>query len=352
MRICPKSLSGSHNWREDEPTCEWCNGLDPSWWPGVGNLRLILEERELNMAKVRQSNEGEGSKVRAERPEPLPALVMPKVRNKPSSAFEFYHVFLHGEKKIGKSHLADSQSVGVDTLFCQWDREQRAYNFYEVLCSSWRHFISFRKLVTGEVESGRFKHTRLCVDGVDIMHKDCMAYVCQKYGVKHPSDGNYGDVWDALRATFTEAIRWLLSLPCGVWFTSHSTWKEVRSRKGDKSSDKIERLVPLLSGTAEEIVNGLVDATFAMAYDERQRILILQGDESVTAGHGLDQPGNPHFRDAVTGEPLIEIPLGSSIKEGCEILVQAFNNEWTDPKNKKTAAPKVSPNFKKKVARH
>lgn len=242
------------------------------------------------------------------------SIELPEDYTEASSSFDEHSLLIHGEKKIGKTTLANQ---GGRTLFLQFDPPQRAYRRMEVVCPDWRTFNA----VLAKLER-HCPYDRVCVDGAENWFKRCQKWACEKLAVEHPQEAPWGQGWDLLRSTFSEAVDRILRLPCGRWFLCHSAWREVETRKGRK----IEKLLPVLSRAAEEILNGRVDGWFAYDYYEDQRIMIVRGDERTGAGHRLDSDDNPHFRTR-KGEPIAEVPMGSSPEEAYRNLVAAYENK-------------------------
>ncbi len=232
-----------------------------------------------------------------------------------------YSFLFHGEKKIGKTTLAN-QGKGK-TLFLQADPPQKAYRRIEYLIGTWK---KSRKAIKALCMGEALNYTRVVIDGADSWYHLCQAYVCEKLAIEHPTDEPWGKGWSALRHEFTSAVDQLLGLPIGVWFLCHSTWKEVEQADGDKAL----KLLPTLSNMAEEILNGKVDAWIAYDYRREARTLICRGSERVGAGHRLDTAGHPHFR-YTNGRPMRYIPAGDSPKETYENLLSAFDCKMQQP---------------------
>ena len=257
---------------------------------------------------------------------PREVVTLPKKTIKPVTNFNDFSFLFHGEKKIGKTTLA---MEGGRILFLQFDPPQRAYERMEILCKSWETFLaSIRAL-----EKADAPYDRVVVDGADVCYHLCEKFVCEKLVIDHPSDEPWSKGWTLLKREFSEAVDRLLTIDCGVWFICHSTWKEIDIRSHGKVVGKLEKLVPKLPGTAEEILNGRVDGWFAYDYEGSKRVLIIQGDERTGAGHRLDQDGYPHFRSG-NGDAIERISMGKSPKVAYKRLVSAFNNEYTPPKKK------------------
>lgn len=279
------------------------------------------------MAKLSRTDSTKKKKVRKP-PKKKIGVVLPTEYEEPVDDINRYSFLIHGEKKIGKTSLS---LQGGKVLLLQNDPPQLAYRRLELVTSTWELFRkALRELEKLAKKPKRFPYDRIVVDGADTWYKRCQHWVCEERGIQHPEDEGWGRGWDALRQEFDQAVTRLLSLPCGVWFLCHSTWKEIETRRGDK----IEKLVPKLTSMGEEILNGKVDAWLAYDFDGNRRVLFLQGDERTGAGHRLDVTDYPHFRDK-KGEPLKYIRMGKSPSTAYKRLLAAFNNEYSHPSKKR-----------------
>jgi hypothetical protein len=79
-----------------------------------------------------------------------------------------------------------------------------------------------------------------------------------------------------------------------------------------------------LTAQAEEVLGGRVDLWAAYMYSGRKRILVIKGDERISAGHKIDE----QFRTP-DGIPVEEIYMGKSPQQAYKNLIAAFNNEQT-----------------------
>lgn len=287
------------------------------------------------MALVRRSHR-EGKADKTARPKPrVPEAVMelPMEMEEAGGDLDDFAVLIHGEKKIGKTSLSlQTDDPDKKVLCLQFDPPQIAYRRMEIVCPSMNTFMRALKALEQKAADGEFPYARIVVDRADTWFKYAEKLACQNLAIEHPSEETWGKGWAEVRKIFTEAVDRILRLPCGKWFLCHSDWKEVETR----TEKKIQRLLPNLSGTADEILNGKVDAWFAYTYDEKKRVLVLQGDERTGAGHRI----NGHFLQK-DGSPLESISMGNSEQEGYSNLVAAFNNQYrgeSEPRVKPTAA--------------
>lgn len=239
-----------------------------------------------------------------------------------------YSILIHGEKKIGKTSILSHEE---GALYLEFDPIQRALQIYQRHISSWPELLAYLSLL----EKGGHGFKTLVIDGVNIMYQMCFAWKCKQLGIEHPHDENdYGKSWNKIKTEFSEAVRRILNMPgMAPRFISHSTWKEVKAHNGIK----VEKLVPLLPSQAEEVLVGEVDLWIAYCYAGNERIMVIDGDEEIGAGHRID-----FAFQTPSGEKVVEIPAGASSKEAYQNLVRAFNNKQTYTHVGKEEAPKAA----------
>jgi len=266
-------------------------------------------------------------------------LVLPTEFVEPSGELKDFSLLVHGEKKVGKTTLS---LQGGRVLLLQFDPPQKAYRRLEIVVKEWGHFLAILKKLEEQGNRLTGMYDRIVIDGADIWFQQCQAYVCKQLGIKHPQDEDFGVAWSALRQEFSLGVDRILKLPRGVWFLCHSIWKEIKSRSGIKQ----ERLLPRLSGMAEEILNGKVDGWFAYDFEGDERILILRADQKTGAGHRMDFEDCPHFRTTdKTHVPIQYLRAGPSAKTAYQRLEAAFNNVLpaVDLFSLETVVPSKSP---------
>lgn len=270
------------------------------------------------MAIIRNSKSlsGKSVSIRKSSFKPEGRLELPRKPVSQAGELTDFSVLIHGEKKIGKTSLA-LQPSAKDVLVLQFDPPQVSYRRMEVLCSAWDTFRRALKELERLASADEFPYRRVVIDRCDVWFQLAQKEACSRLGITHPSEESWGKGWQEVRNVFSDAVDRILNLPCGKWFICHSDWKEVEARNG-----KIIKLLPGLTSAADEILNGKVDAWFAYAYKGKNRVLVVKGDERTGAGHRIDG----HFRTP-EGEPLEEIPMGSSPEDAYEMLELAFDNK-------------------------
>lgn len=256
---------------------------------------------------------------------------LPTEPSEAASSLDDFSVLLHGPKKIGKTQTA-AQCDDGDVLFLNCDPPQKAYRLIQQQIPDWETFRECMRQLKLKVKKKKFPYARVVVDGADRWYQLCLRYTCKKLCINHPSDEDWGKGWEALKREFTEAVNFLLDLPCGAWFICHSDFREHETYDGKD----VMQLSPTLPGQAEEVLSGLVDAWFAFDYVEHgKRIIILEGSERVNAGQRIDTEQDNHFRCSRSGKKLKYVSAGSNPKEAYDNLVSAFENEYESERPKK-----------------
>lgn len=257
-----------------------------------------------------------------------------------SSDLREYSMLVHGEKKIGKTSLF-SQEDGA--FFIEWDPAQKALRILQRHMADWSMFLQCLKALEKRCKAGTCPYRTVVIDGIDLMYLACFGWKCKQLGIDHPNDEkDFGKSWGEIKKEFSTAIHRLLNLKgIACRFICHSAWKELRTRRGRDT----ERLVPNLSGQAEEVLVGLVDIWAAYVYVDAERALIIKGDETTGAGHRVD-----HCFRTPLGDPISEIPMGGSPADAYTNLVRAFTNKqsFTTMEERRVERPRPKKHLKLK----
>jgi len=266
-------------------------------------------------------------------------LSLPDKPHTLSTDLRSYSMLVHGEKKIGKTSLLAQEP---DAIFLEFDPLQQALAIYQVQIPTWADCKGYVKLLEAESKKVKPRFKTVVVDGVEIMYRLCFEAMCREMGIEHPHDEkDYGKSWGRIKTEFSGVVHRLLNLKgIAPRFLCHSHWKEVKTRDGAQT----EKLTPILSGQAEEILVGQIDIWAAYTYFGKDRVLIVQGDEEIGAGHRVDTA----FKTP-SGEHVVEIPMGKTSKEAYQNLLLAFNNKQTNPRVTAAAAPPKKLALKKKA---
>lgn len=273
--------------------------------------RVTRSAKKSSTGRTRRTRKPKKRSVEVELPlKPTPA----------GGSLSDFSILIHGVKKCGKTTLGIQ---GGKVLILQFDPPQTSVDRYEIVCTNWKTFEAALKKLEEMAASGDFLYDRILVDRVDLWYDAAMAEACSKLAIEHPSDeASWGKGWKAVENLFADGVKRVLALPCGAWFTTHSTIEEQENRHGAS----ISVLSPTLSKQADKQLNGRVDGWFAYVYEEDERYLVIQGDERTGAGHRIDgQFLTPE------GERIRTIPMGDSPQEAWDNFEAAYNNEQEDP---------------------
>jgi len=103
----------------------------------------------------------------------------------------------------------------------------------------------------------------IVVDTVDVAFKLCQTDVCDRFGMTHPQDEEYGKGWDLVADDFMKWIFRLCEGPWSVIFISHSKKDQITTLAGTR-----HKIVPTMSGTAHRIIDPLVDCIGYVGIDD------------------------------------------------------------------------------------
>jgi hypothetical protein len=245
-------------------------------------------------------------------PSSSPPVTLPTTVSIPSQKLGDYSILFFGDKKIGKTSLA---AMFPDALFLMTEPGARALPVYQTPILEWKTFRESLRLLRSP-QGNRFK--TVVVDTVDLAFKMAETYACQKMGITHPSEEDWGRGWGAVRDEFTTQMQILLNMGKGVILISHATEREIKTRSGVK----YDRIQPTMSNQARDVVEGMVDIWAYYTYDGQQRVLRIRGDEHITAGHRLQN----NFRYG--GNEVRDIDMGTSAEESYRNLIACFNNKY------------------------
>ena len=198
------------------------------------------------------------------------------------SIFDYLSVW-YGVPKVGKTTLL---SKFKDTYFLV---TESGYKFLKIRKSKIDNWADFRAFVKKAEKSPKFVSTvkMWVVDPVDKLAKFCMTYICDKRGIEHPADQEWGKGWEAFRDEFAEWTLRLCAVGPGVAVISHVKERDVITR-----SMVLTKETPAMPKTSYTILNDLADIIIYIGYEpkkagkhkEQRRCLFIRGTETREGG--------------------------------------------------------------------
>lgn len=272
-----------------------------------------LEQRG-DMAVVKKlRGDSQPKKVRAKTvtDEAAEAYRLPTEVSEPVDDLGGALILIHGERKIGKTSM--SMRAPKNILLAAEIGYKGLRGIHEDI-EDWRKAEVVRRALK---KDKTFK--TVTVDTVDILYKLCEAQTCRDLGIKDLGDEDYGKGWRENRKRFEAYINSLAATGKGIILLSHSTEQEITKRGGDTYT----RITSSMAKQAREIVDGLVDIWGYFTYDGTRRVLVIQGDDHIAAGHRFEE----RFRTP-GGLPLRQIDMGRNPTEAWKNFTDAFANKY------------------------
>jgi hypothetical protein len=276
----------------------------------------------------------ERKKFKAPKSEPVD-FVLPEDKTEPISDLGGAVILITGEKKIGKTSLANQFGKNLVLAF---EVGYKGLRIFKSDVPNWDTARAALKVLRKD------KHyTTVTVDTADKSFTQCDAWVCRRLGITHPSEEDWGKGWAAIRKEYTDWIDGLTYTSKGVILISHSQEREVKKRGGES----YDRIMPTMPKQAREIVEGLVDIWCHYQYDGDRRILTILGDDHISAGHRFTE----RFRTP-DGVPIRNIDMGRSPEEAYRNFKAAWHNKYEpefDEDLAQDTRPKKKTKFKLKA---
>ena len=248
-------------------------------------------------------------------------LSLPTNLSVPSNNLTDFSILLYGEKKIGKTTLAEQFARNNKTFFMMTEPGASSLELFQEKIESWDDFVGYVDLLTNDMG-----YSSIVVDTADTAYNLCMKHVCHKLKIEYPGDDNRGKAWTMLKSEFENQILRLVSMDKGIIFTYHDKLKRITTYTGAE----YDKITNTMGTQADNIIAGIIDMWFYYHYYGKKRVLTIEGNDSLSAGRRM---GKNHFYTP-SGERLVMIDMGDSAEEAFENIQKSWDNEWSPPNSK------------------
>lgn len=249
-------------------------------------------------------------------------VTLPVMLTEPATSIGRCLTLIYGERKIGKTSLAAQFGK---TLLIATEVGYKGLRVFKMDAASWRELRNIIKALKTDKS-----FDTVCIDTIDLAYKKCEKHVCRQLGIDDPSEEEWGKGWRAVRAEFEDMLNELAQTGKGVLLLTHAQEQDVKMRSGESYT----HVVPTMSKMAREIIEGMVDIWAYYMYDGTRRVLTVQGDDHISAGHRFEE----RFKTP-DGETLRHIDMGMSAKEAYRNFIAAFNNTYVPTHRQDIVSP-------------
>lgn len=174
---------------------------------------------------------------------------------------------MYGPPGIGKSTFI---SQAKDVLFLTTDNSLRFIKSMHRPINNWATFKKYVKMITMERPT---QYKSIAIDSVDILFRMCRKYICEKRGIEHQSDEQWGKAYDLTSSEFELEIEKIMGLGLyGMFFTSHSREVEMKTRLGS-----ITKTCPTMPSQVYKILFPIADILAYYGFDGK---MTTEGDQS------------------------------------------------------------------------
>jgi GTPase SAR1 family protein len=172
---------------------------------------------------------------------------------------------IYGPPGIGKTSLATGFPK---SLLLATEKGYKSHKVFARDVTAWNDssdknhsFVHLIKLLV----KGNHDYQTVVIDIADKLFDLCSIYVCDKFGIEHESEAEWGKGWAGVKKEFENEIYKLFATELGVIFISHTKTDEITT-----DFINIKKQVPTLSNQARKILLPLVDTIGYMRYRRKK----------------------------------------------------------------------------------
>jgi hypothetical protein len=175
-----------------------------------------------------------------------------KIKRDPAKA----RWLLYGPPKIGKSTICSHMPK---PLFFSIEAGNDFQEIFGIPMENWEQ-ITYATESLKEHNDGRFDTA--IIDTVGVAWDYCLAHVCKKHRISHPSDLKIGKGYDLIKTEFRLWMHQLTSIGLGVVLIAHEKL-EMATFKGEED----DMIKPFISGSLYNAIMPEVDIIARMYFD-------------------------------------------------------------------------------------
>lgn len=192
-------------------------------------------------------------------------------------------MWIYAQSYVGKTTFMDQFD---NNLFLNTDGNTdnvtspvlRIKDTYDGRIKKWA-WINFVETID-ELEKKENTFEVITIDLLEDLLEYCRAYIFNREGWKHESDGGFGKGWDMVKTEFLNQIKRLKNCGYRIAFISKEIVDEVTLKNGTK----ITKFKPNIRDSIANVITGTVDVTMRAYADGDERFLSFKNDEYVFGG--------------------------------------------------------------------
>lgn len=221
---------------------------------------------------------------------------------------------------IGKSTLGSGFDGAL--YLCTSEKEVGSLKVPYLLVDTWEKLLE----ITNELINNRQKYSEykfLVIDFVDAIWTLCSVAVCEKLGVAHHTDAQWGKGSDTLDNYFRKWATTLIASDYGIVFVSHVTQKEVVAIGG-----MVTKTICSLPQRARNLLFPLVNVIGCIDYKTIKQLNTATGKNEIIKRRVISFEGNEYIeskdRDGVLPA---EVVLAKDPKINFEIFKDYYEGK-------------------------
>jgi hypothetical protein len=241
---------------------------------------------------------------------------LPNTKSKPVYDINHASLYIHGEIGIGKSAFAAEFDQAIHLMSEPGDKYLELFRLPKV--GQFNNWDGVVKSVDNLLETTRFDN--VVFDTAELHYNLVSKKLTSEAGVEYLHEGllRFGKGAYLAEKLFSDLVLKITGSGRGVVFISHT-----KSQEFEKAGQvKYTKLVPTIEDRARRFIGGFVDIVGCYCYSGNDRILIIEGSDSVYAKQRM----RGRFLTP-RGERIIAIPMGNSSEESYENFILAFENK-------------------------